>query len=121
MEAEGYPKMILVDEYLDEKAVRRRQEAEAKAQEAEAKAQAKAEGKKYEKKVIEQVTATRKTEYCKKRNHAFKTRVFENAVRACGLKDIILRWMDILQREKEGKRYFYRPIEAVKSGHKGTK
>jgi hypothetical protein len=112
MEAEGYPKMILVDEYLDEKVMRRKQEAEAKEQ-------AKAEGKKYEKKVIEH--ATRKTEYTKKGKHAFKTRVFENAIRACALKNIVLRWMDILQREKEGKRYFYRPIEAVKSGHKGTK
>ena len=112
MEAEGYPKLILVDEYLDEKVMRRQQEAEAKEQ-------AKAEGKKYEKKALEQ--PIRKTEYSKKGKHAFKTRVFENTIRACGLMNIVLRWLDILQREKEGKRYFYRPIEAIKSGHKGTK
>lgn len=47
------------------------------------------------------------------------TRVFENAVRACALKDIILRWLDIM-KSGTGKRYFYRPIAALKSGHKGA-
>ena len=47
-------------------------------------------------------------------------RTFENAVKACALKDIILRMMSILQAEKGGRTYFYRPVAALKTGHKGT-
>jgi hypothetical protein len=46
-------------------------------------------------------------------------RVFENAVKACALKDIILRWLDLMKADT-GKRYFYRPVAALKSGHKGA-
>jgi superfamily II DNA or RNA helicase len=109
---EGYPKFILVEEYLDEKVLRRKQEEEAKAE-------AKLSGTKYEKAAVELLA--RKTEYAKKGKHPFKTRTFENAVRACALKDIVLRWMDIMQKQKSGRRYFYRPIAALKSGHKGSK
>jgi len=109
---EGYPKFILVEEYLDEKVLRRKQEEEVKAE-------AKLSGTKYEKSAVELLA--RKTDYAKKGKHPFKTRTFENAVRACALKDIILRWMDIMQKQKSGRRYFYRPIAALKSGHKGSK
>jgi hypothetical protein len=109
---EGYPKFILVEEYLDEKVLRRKQEEEAKEQ-------AILSGTKYEKSAIE--LSVRKTDYAKKGKHPFKTRTFENAVRACALKDIVLRWMDIMQKQKSGRRYFYRPIAALKSGHKGSK
>jgi hypothetical protein len=49
-------------------------------------------------------------------------RQFENSKRACDLKEIILRWLDIADRGRggEGRRYFYRPVAALKTGHKGT-
>jgi hypothetical protein len=101
MEAEGYPKFILTEEYLDEKA--RKKSAKTAGQKAAAE-------------------PVRTGEYSlMKGGKPFKTRSFENAVRACALKDIILRWIDIMQRRKGGKRFFYRPIAALKSGHKGSK
>ena len=81
MEQSGYPRFLLVDEVLDEKAQRR-------------------------------VTETKIPE----------NRQFENSKRACDLKEITLRWLDIAERERgrEGRRYFYRPVAALKTGHKGT-
>ena len=112
MAREGYPKFLLTDEYLDEKALRRKRETEAAAA-------AKAAGTKFEKGAVQDVVRT--TPYAVKAGKAFKTRKFENAIRACALKNIILRWMDIMGKARAGRRYFYRPIEAVKSDHKGTK
>jgi hypothetical protein len=40
-----------------------------------------------------------------------------NAVRACALKDLLLRWMNA--KKVGGKRWFYRPIESFKTKHKG--
>ena len=88
--AEGYPRFILTDDILDEKARKKREKQEAVA-------------------AGRSATSTVKG-----------VRTFENAVRACALKDIILRWLTIMQAPKGGKRYFYRPIAAMKSGHKGT-
>jgi hypothetical protein len=88
--AEGYPRFILTDDILDEKARKKLEKQEAKA-------------------------AGRSTA-----STAKSARTFENAVRACALKDIMLRWLTIMQAPKGGKRYFYRPIAALKSGHKGT-
>ena len=45
---------------------------------------------------------------------------FENAVRACALKNIVLRMMSIILMSRGGKRYFYRPVAALKTGHKGN-
>jgi hypothetical protein len=88
--AEGFPRFILTETILDEKA---RKKA------------AKAAGMK--------VTT--------EASGAGSARTFENAVRACALKDIILRWMDIMKAGTEPrKRYFYRPVAAQKSGHKGA-
>jgi hypothetical protein len=42
---------------------------------------------------------------------------FENAIRACSLKNIILRWMDNM-KIGETRKWFYRPIAAYKSNHK---
>ena len=112
MTREGYPKFLLSDEYLDEKALRRKREEEAKAA-------AEAAGTKFEKSAVKDIART--TPYAIKAGKPFKTRKFENAIRACALKDIILRWMDIMGAAKAGRRYFYRPIEAIKSDHKGTK
>jgi hypothetical protein len=44
-------------------------------------------------------------------------RNFKNATKACALKNIVLRLIDIMESKKGGKRYFYRPISAVKTGH----
>lgn len=44
-------------------------------------------------------------------------RNFKNAIKACALKNIILRLIDIMENKKGRKRYFYRPISAVKTGH----
>lgn len=95
LKAETYPTFILVEKYLDMK-----------------KKEKTAEG-----------DTLRVGTYAKKGPKAFKTRSFENAIRACALKNIILRWMDVMQREKGGgaKRYFYRPVAALKSGHKSGK
>jgi len=90
---EGYPRFILVDDVLDEKARKKKEREEAKA-------------------------AGRKAVIVQKK----ESRTFENAARACALKDIILRWMSIMQ-EKKGpgaKRYMYRPVAALLSGHKGV-
>jgi hypothetical protein len=97
--AEGLPRFILTDDILDEKARKKKERELAKATGRKVVAEAKRPG-----------------------------RVFENAVRACALNDIILRWMDIMMKVvpaeggagKAGKRYFYRPVAALKSGHKGA-
>ena len=86
--SEGFPRFILTEDILDEK-VRIKRERDA----------AKAAGTKY-------VPRTRPP-----------GRTFENAVKACALKDIMFRWLDNM---KARKRYFFRPVSALKSGHKGA-
>ena len=106
MEQEGYPRLILTEQYLDEKERIKQAKKEAK------------EGKvKYEG-VADPV---RTGEFARKGKQPFKTRQFENAIRACALKNIVLRWIDHFQRRRGGKRYFFRPVAALKSGHKGSK
>jgi hypothetical protein len=111
IEEDGYSTFILKDEYLDEKAIKRREKREEEA--------AKEAGKNFEKEMI--APPIRTTQYAKKAKHVFKTRTFENAVRACALKNIILRMIDFLQVKTGGRRYFYRPVAALKSEHKGSK
>jgi hypothetical protein len=86
--SEGFPRFILTEDILDEK-VRIKRDRDA----------AKAAGTKY-------VPRTRPP-----------GRTFENAVKACALKDIMFRWLDNM---KARKRYFFRPVSALKSGHKGA-
>ena len=45
-------------------------------------------------------------------------RQYKNTQEICALQDLVLRYMDIIGFEK--KRWFYRPIEATMTGHKGT-
>jgi hypothetical protein len=45
-------------------------------------------------------------------------RKFQNVIKACALKNIILRMVDIMERRKKRLRYFYRPIAAIKTKHK---
>ena len=97
--AEGFPKFILTEEILDEKSRKKKEREIAKSTGGKVVVQPKRPG-----------------------------RTFENAVRACALKDIILRWMDIMNTGAAAaaaaagakRRYFYRPVAAMKSGHKGA-
>lgn len=93
---EGYPKFLLVEEVLDQKILRKREKEEAK-------------------------IAGKKS--AAGQMHLDPRRTFENANRACALKEIMLRWMDISEKAKGGgsggKRYFYRPIASLKTKHKG--
>ncbi len=41
-----------------------------------------------------------------------------NSVRACALKDLLLRYIDA--KKLSGKRWFYRPVASLKTKHKGT-
>jgi hypothetical protein len=98
MTAEGFPRFIVTDDILDEKTRRKKEKEEAKA-------------------------AGRKSVATPARN---PRRSFENALRACALKDIILRWMTVMTAGRGGgaaagqpRRYFYRPVAALKTGHKG--
>ena len=43
---------------------------------------------------------------------------FENAIRACSLKNVILRWMDVMKVSGESVKWFFRPIAAYKSNHR---
>ena len=88
---EGYPRFILTEDILDEKARKKKEKEDDKA-------------------------AGRKGVVAVKRSN----RVFENAVRACALKNIMLRWITIMNAAKGGKLYFYRGVAALKTGHKGT-
>jgi hypothetical protein len=44
-------------------------------------------------------------------------RAFKNAIRACALTDLVLRLLD--KMKVNGKRWFYRPIATMKTGHRG--
>jgi hypothetical protein len=44
-----------------------------------------------------------------------ESRQVESAIRYCALKEIILRWMDIIK--VGNKRWFYRPISSSKTKH----
>jgi hypothetical protein len=86
--SEGFPRFILTEDILDEKVRIKR-----------------------EKKAAEEAG----TKYVPRMRPPGRT--FENAVKACALKDIMFRWLDNM---KARKRYFFRPVSAFKSGHKGT-
>lgn len=93
-EREGFPRFLLVDEVLDEKARRVKEKKEAK----EAGRALPAVGP------------------------VNPNRTFENVNKACSLKDISLRWLDKMVKIRgrtPSLRYFLRPIAAYKSQHKG--
>jgi len=98
----GYPPFLLSDEVLNEKEQRKVEPKEAKKK--------KATG--------EEVSAAElefRKMYAKLR---LDTRKFQNVIKACALKEIILRMVDKLEQAKGRKRYFYRPVSAIKSQHK---
>jgi len=92
----GYPPFLTRDEILNEKESR--------------------------KKKTEEITkgAKKPSEFMKIQSKLqLDSRKFQNVVKACALKDIVLRMIDIMEQEKPGaKRYFYRPIAAIKTNHK---
>jgi hypothetical protein len=63
---------------------------------------------------LERTSSQKKTEYIDQHKWQEYPR---NAVRACALKDLLLRWMDL--KNLGGKRWFYRPVESIKTKHKG--
>jgi len=93
----GYPPFLLTDSVLNEKDQREKPEEGAK-----------------KKKGTERMTEENKMKETLLKN----TRKFQNVVKACSLKNIILRMLDRLERSKKRKRYFYRPIATIKSKHK---
>jgi hypothetical protein len=59
-----------------------------------------------------------KTDFDLNRGIILSTRKIKNSTRACTLMDIFIRFMDA-DRIQE-KRWFFRPIQALYTGHKGT-
>ena len=94
----GYPPFLLVDAVLNEKEQRVKGAAAARA-EPEA-----APGNRDMQKVREKLLKD--------------FRKFQNVVKACTLKNIILRMMDKMEASAGRKRYFYRPVAAIKTKHK---
>lgn len=93
----GYPHLFLWDRLLNEDIIRRKEsEAIKKAKEAGAAAPER--------------TVPAREDF---------VRNMITAMRPCTVKELALRWLDILESAKGGKRYFYRPISALKAGHKG--
>lgn len=98
----GYPPFLLVDEVLNEKEERRKAKVE--------------KGKK--KKAKEDLTPAERELMKIKDKLVENFRKFQNVIKACCLKNIILRMVDKLEAKRSGKRYFYRPISTIKSKHK---
>ena len=98
----GYPPFLLSDAILNEKDTRVK------------------DGVKGPKKKKEDDDLTpMEREQKKMREKLFKdTRKFQNAVKACALKNIILRMVDKMERQAKRLRYFYRPIATMKTKHK---
>ena len=98
----GYPQFLLSDTVLNEK--------EGRAQEAT---------KMPKKKKEDDGLSPIEHEKRKMREKLMKdVRKFQNVVKACALKNIILRMVDKMERQKNRLRYFYRPIAAIKTKHK---
>lgn len=125
----GYPPFLLVDSVLNEKGERKAEDKKKKADVAasaykEAYTAAKASGLK-ETAAVAAGTAAR-DKAVKKSPERMKleaklkldSRKFQNVIKACALKNIILRFIDKLEVKKGRKRYFYRPISAIKSNHR---
>jgi hypothetical protein len=96
LENRGYTKLFLYDRILDEDEIRRKEAKDIK--------KAKDEKTEPPKRTVPE------------REHM--TRNLITATRPCTVKELLLRWLDVLERGK-GLRYFYRPVSALKSGHKG--
>jgi hypothetical protein len=124
-----YPTFLLTDSVLNEKEIRgtlaKKEKVEAGAsiykkvytaalERGVAKAEAEILGKNAKTKALEKSPERFKIET----KLSIDSRKFQNVIKACALKNIILRLIDILEKEKGQKRYFYRPISAMKSNHR---
>jgi hypothetical protein len=107
----GYPEFLLSDMVLDEKGARKKEADEGTA--------GAAKPTKKRKEVATGVENAARAAVLKLRSKlALDSRKFQNVVKACALKNIILRLLDKLEAARGGKRYFYRPIAALKAKHK---
>jgi hypothetical protein len=97
----GLPPFLIIDAVLNEKEERSLRQREEK-----------------KKKKKEDMTAAEREVMKMKEKLIDSFRKFQNVIKACTLKNITLRMVDKLEKELGGKRYFYRPISAVKSKHK---
>ena len=97
----GYPPFLIRDSVLNEKEERKKLHEDKK-----------------KKKSDKELTAAEKEVIKMKDKLTDSFRKFQNVIKACSLKNITLRMIDKLERIRGGKRYFYRPISAVKSKHK---
>ena len=131
IKALGYPPFLLDDTILDEKDSRKVEDkADKKKRITTANAMytnvlttAKKEGKTDEESKL--IATKAKQEFEKSPDRItletklrLDSRKFQNVIKACALKNIILRMIDKIEVEKGGKRYFYRPISAIKSNHR---
>ena len=100
----GYPPFLLTETVLNEK---------------EDRAKAKVGEKGGKKKKEEDGLSPMEREEKKMQEKLFKdVRKFQNVIKACALKNIMLRMVDKLERGKGRMRYFYRPILAIKTRHR---
>ena len=99
----GYPELSLSDVVLDEKGERKKKEVEKK--------------RKAKEKEDEALTAAQKELVKLKLKLKLDERKFQNVIKACALKNIMLRFIDRLEQIKKRKRYFYRPISSIKAKH----
>jgi hypothetical protein len=97
----GYPPFLIIDSVLNEKDERGAKKELVK-----------------KKKKESDLTAEQHETVKMKDKLVDSFRKFQNVVKACTLKNITLRLVDKLEKIRGGKRYFYRPISAVKSKHK---
>jgi len=105
IEGIGYPPFLLTDAVLDEKGERKKEKDEKKRRTKKGDAD-------------EGLTAAQKEFLKIKTKLSIDSRKFQNVVKACALKNIILRLIDKLEKAQGRLRYFYRPISALKSKHK---
>lgn len=110
----GYPEFLLSDVVLDEKGARKK-DVEGVAVGAVA---AKPTKKKQKDMATGVENAARAAVLKLRSKLALDSRKFQNVVKACALKNIILRLLDKLETARIGKRYFYRPVAALKARHK---
>jgi hypothetical protein len=97
----GYPPFLIIDSVLNEKEERKKERDDKK-----------------KKKKDSELTAAEREVLKMKEKLVDSFRKFQNVIKACALKNITLRMVDKLEAERGGKRYFYRPISAIKSKHK---
>jgi hypothetical protein len=103
----GYPPFLLTDSVLDEKDERKKDVAVSKKKKGKGEATGDSD-----------MTAAQLRNLKTRARIIGDVRKFQNVEKACALKNIILRFVDILEKKAGRKRYFYRPVSAIKSKHR---